>query len=205
MRSKIPRKKKLFGEKDLEKARLNDEKSRLDRKEKFDAKKKTVDVVVQVGDTVLVKQTKTTTKPPFDPSPYTVIEVNGTRAVLERFGKTKKRSFNKIKVLKGKEKEKLRKERKKSMDEAAGGETRREDPKREISKNVSRRPRTDSDNDDDFELFYRWETTTPTIPQRAELIEIDEEENAEAEEEVFHGFEQREVEEALELQAILRK
>ena len=87
------------------------EKLRLDRKEKFDAKRGTVDIVVQVGDAVLVKQTKTTTKPPFDPSPYTVIEVNGTQAVLERFGKTMKRSFNKIKIIgrkpKDKEKKKL--------------------------------------------------------------------------------------------------
>ena len=110
----------------------------------------------------LLNNQKTTTKPPFDPSPYTVIEVNGTQAVLERFGKTKKRSFNKIKVLKGKEKKKLLKERRKSMEEAASGETRREDPKREISKYDSRRPQTDSDNDDDLDIFYRWETINPT-------------------------------------------
>ena len=110
---------------------------------RFNIKKRTVDVVVQVGDTVLVKQTKTTTKPPFDPNPYTVIEVNGTQAVLERFGKTMKRSFNKIKIIgqkvKDKEKKKSLKERKKSMEETAGGETKREDPKRKISNFVSRR------------------------------------------------------------------
>ena len=54
-------------------------------------------------------------------------------------------------------------------------------------------------------MFYQWETITPTIPLRAELTEIDEEETAEPTEEVFHGFEQREVEEALELQAIFRE
>ena len=97
----------------------------------------TVDIVVQVGDAVLVKQTKTTTKPPFDPSHYIVTEVNGTQAVLERFGKRLKRSFNKIKVLKDQEKKRLKK---KLLEEAAGGETRREDPKREISGYVSRRP-----------------------------------------------------------------
>ena len=224
VRTKIPKKKRFLDEKDLEKARLNDEKARLDRKEKFDAKRKTVDVVVQVGDTVLVKQTKTTTKPPFDPAPYTVIEVNGTQAVLERSGKTKKRSFNKIKVigrrLKDKEKEKVLKKRKKT----ACGETEREDPKREISKYVSRNPQTDSD-DDDIDLDYRWgmdepillpraelETITLTVTPSAELIEIVEEESeepaeetAEVIEEGFHGFEQREVDEARELQAIFRE
>ena len=102
--------------------------------------------------------------------------------------------------MKDKEKQKLLKERKKT----AGGETKREDPKREISKYVSKNPRTDSD-DNDIDLDYRWETITPTILPRAELIEIVEEETAEPAEEVFHGFEQREVDEALELQAIFRE
>ena len=74
----------MLGEEDLKKEKINDKKSRLDRKEKFDAKKKTVEVEIRVGDTVLVKQTKSTTKPPFDPNPYTVLEINGTQAVLER-------------------------------------------------------------------------------------------------------------------------
>merc|ERR1712089_33384 len=76
-----------------------DEKSRLDRKEKFDSKRGTVDMEVRVGDHVLVKQTKTTTKPLFDPAPYIVIEVNGTQAVMERNGKRLNRSFNKIKII----------------------------------------------------------------------------------------------------------
>ena len=61
----------------------------------------------------MIKQTKTTTKPPFDPNPYTVVEVNGTQAVLDRDGKRKKRSFNKIKVIKD------NKERRKILKKAA--------------------------------------------------------------------------------------
>ena len=87
------------------------------------------------------------------------------------------------------------------MEETAGGETKREDPKRKISKVVSRRPQTDSD-DDDIDLDYRWETITPTVLPRAELIELHKEERVEPEEEAFHGFDEREVEEALELQAL---
>ena len=53
-------------------------------------------------------KTKTITKPPFDPNPYTVVEVNGTQAVLDRDGKRKKQSFNKIKFVKdNKEKRKI--------------------------------------------------------------------------------------------------
>ena len=65
-----------------------------------------MDVEVKIGDTVLVKKTKATTKLPFDPNPYTVVEVNGTQAIFERDGKRKKRSFNKNKVIKDKVKKK---------------------------------------------------------------------------------------------------
>ena len=116
-----------------------------------------MDVEVRVGDTVLVKQTKTTTKPPFDPNPYTVVEFNGTQAVLERIGKRKKRNFNKIKVIKDKVKEKILKERRKRLEEAARGETEREDSrdsKRSVSSSVSKRPQTDDDDNYDFDLSY---------------------------------------------------
>ena len=42
------------------------------------------------------------------------------------------------------------------------------------------------------------------ILPRAEIVEINEEENVESEEEAFYGFDLGEVEEALELQAIFR-
>merc|ERR1712089_40610 len=101
-----------------------DEKSRLDRKEKFDSKRGTMDIEVRVGDHVLVKQTKTTTKPLFDPAPYIVIEVNGTQAVMERNGKRLKRSFNKIKIIGRKPKDK--KVRKKSREDSADNGKKRE-------------------------------------------------------------------------------
>ena len=45
----------------------------------------------------------------------------------------------------------------------------------------------------------------PVVLPRAELVEIVEGETEEPAEEVFHGFEQEEVEEALELQAMFRE
>ena len=129
IKSKIPRKKRFLNEGYLKEAREKDEKSRLDRKEKFDSKRGTVDMEVRVGDHVLVKQTKTTTKPPFDPAPYIVIEVNGTQAVMERNGKRLKRSFNKIKIIGRKPKDK--KERKESREDPADNGKKREKRKRE--------------------------------------------------------------------------
>ena len=51
----------------------------------------------------MVKQSKSTIKPPFNPDPYSVVEVKGTQAVLEWKG-GKLKSFNKVKVVKKKEK-----------------------------------------------------------------------------------------------------
>ena len=45
---------------------------------------------VKVGDTVLVKQTKTTKKPPFNPDPFTVVEIKGTQAMLDTWKETEK-------------------------------------------------------------------------------------------------------------------
>ena len=49
---------------------------------------------------MLVSQRKTTTKPPFDPNPYTVTEVKGTQVTATRDGKIKKRNLVKVKILK---------------------------------------------------------------------------------------------------------
>ena len=50
-------------------------------------RKKTGDKSVELGDQVLVKQTKSPNKPPFNPSPYKVMEVSGNSATLERDGR----------------------------------------------------------------------------------------------------------------------
>ena len=54
----------------------------------------------QVGDKVLVKQRKTTVKPPFDPDYYIVTEVRSTKITGERRGKIKTRNAEKWKLYK---------------------------------------------------------------------------------------------------------
>ena len=51
----------------------HDEK-KLTQKKHFERRRKATDKEVKIGDQNLVKQTKSTTKPPFDPKPYTVCE-----------------------------------------------------------------------------------------------------------------------------------
>ena len=54
-------------------------------KECFDSKKRTVEKSVEIGETVLFKQTKSTTKPQFYPASYTVIEVSSNNATLQKW------------------------------------------------------------------------------------------------------------------------
>ena len=116
-----------------------------------------------------------------------------------------KRSFDKIKIIGRKIKEKETKKCgkcRKCRKESSG--TKREDQKKKISKVVPR-PQTDSDDIYDIDFNYRWGMGDPVVLPRAEIVEIVEEEIEEPVEEAFHGFEREEVEEALELQALIRE
>ena len=55
---------------------------------------------MNVGDEVLLRQRKTTTKPPFDPEPYTAVKVDGNRVHANRHDKRRIRDKNDIKVVK---------------------------------------------------------------------------------------------------------
>ena len=51
------------------------------------------------GDKVLLKQKKTTVKPPFNPNPYTVVAVDGNRVTIHDGEKKKVRDKNKLKYV----------------------------------------------------------------------------------------------------------
>ena len=70
-----------------------------ERKTRYDGKHRTKKTDIQIGDRVLVKQDKTTIRPPFDPDPYRVTEVKGTQITAERDGQVKKRNQAKMKKL----------------------------------------------------------------------------------------------------------
>ena len=72
---------------------------------------------VKRGDKVLAAQRKTTTKPPFDPNPYTIREVKGTQVTVEREGgQIKKRNLAKVKILKERP-ERLKPKRSKTVEQ----------------------------------------------------------------------------------------
>jgi hypothetical protein len=80
-------------------AKQKDAETRVARKEIFDKKHKVKEQIIQPGDQVLIKQQKTTIKPPFDPTPYDVTEVKGSQVTARRGAKVRIRNMAKVKLL----------------------------------------------------------------------------------------------------------
>ena len=72
---------------------------KLRQKKYFDKGHRAAEKTVQPGDTVLVRQKKTTTKPPFDPHAYEVVKVKGKRVTSKREDKILVRDKNHVKVV----------------------------------------------------------------------------------------------------------
>ena len=81
-------------------AKKRDKMAREKRKLRFDKAKHAKEQEIEEGDRVLIKQQKTSTKPPYDPKPYTVVEVKGTQVTARRGEKERKRNKVKVKVVK---------------------------------------------------------------------------------------------------------
>ena len=69
------------------------------RKLEFDKRKHAKEVTINKGDKILIKQEKSTIKPPYDPEPYVVTRTKGTQVIATRGGKTKIRNKAKVKKL----------------------------------------------------------------------------------------------------------
>ena len=116
VRTRLPTVRKVVNTVAVQEAREKDQQERLKRKEMRDRKKTAQERAVKPGDKVLVAQRKTTTKPPFDPNPYTITEVKGTQVTVEREGKkSRKRNMAKVKMLQERP-ERLRSTRKRGME-----------------------------------------------------------------------------------------
>ena len=100
IRTRIPGLMRPTQEKVDKEAQAQDERTRKERKERYDEKNKVKERQVKPGDRVLMKQEKMTVKPPYDPNPYKVVEVKGAQVTCSRGGKEKKRTKEKIKVVK---------------------------------------------------------------------------------------------------------
>ena len=72
----------------------------MEQKKQFDRRRRAKPKDIKVGDLILIKQQKSTTKPPFDPAPYTVDHISGNRVTASRNGEVKVRDKNHIKKVK---------------------------------------------------------------------------------------------------------
>ena len=78
LKTKVPSLVKPATRKIHKEAKEQDKKSRQIRKLQRDFKRRATTKTMVPGGCILIKQQKTTTKPPFDPKPYTVTKVKGT-------------------------------------------------------------------------------------------------------------------------------
>ena len=98
-KTKIPSIKRTIDSVIHKEAKQKDAETRAARKEMFDKKHKVKKQIIQPGDQVLIKQEKTTIKPPFDPKPYDVTEVKGSQVAARRGDKVRIRNMAKVKLL----------------------------------------------------------------------------------------------------------
>ena len=80
-------------------AQQNDSAARGKQKEYADRHRRARLQEVKVGDKVLLWQKKTTTKQPYDPDPYVVIQVIGTQITGERRGRKRVRNIEKWRMI----------------------------------------------------------------------------------------------------------
>ena len=101
VQTKLPQLSVMEDTKEIREVRERHDKKKMSQKHYFDKGHRAREKVVKLGDHVLVKQNKTTTKPPYNPNPYTVADVHGNQLVLTREdGSCKIRDKNQVRVLK---------------------------------------------------------------------------------------------------------
>lgn len=86
---------------DLQKAREKEEVEKKKQKAAKDSKSYVKPHSIEMNDEVLLKQRSTKSKPPYDPHPYVVTDINGHQITAERDGKEITRDAQKWKNFKG--------------------------------------------------------------------------------------------------------
>ena len=83
------------------KIREDHDKKKMSQKKYFDKRHRATKKEIKVGDKALIKQIKSTTKPPYDPHPFVVHGIDGNKITMSREdGATRVRDKNQVKILK---------------------------------------------------------------------------------------------------------
>ena len=99
LRTKIPVWIEAPKEKEHLEARLRNKDMKQKQREYGDKRRRAKERNIKQGDKVLIQQKKTTTKAPFDPSPFTVTKVENTKITAKRGKTTRTRNVNKWKLV----------------------------------------------------------------------------------------------------------
>ena len=101
LRTKLPQ---IHVEKESDtrrKIREDHDKKKMSQKKYFDKRHRATKKEIKVGDKALIKQIKSTTKPPYDPHPFVVHGIDGNKITMSREdGATRVRDKNQVKILK---------------------------------------------------------------------------------------------------------
>ena len=93
----LPQRKREREDKEV---RKRDKERKEYNKKKYDKRKRVVEQDIQIGDRAMIKQKKTTVKPPWDPNPYTVDKISKERLYMSRGdGKTRRRHVGDVKII----------------------------------------------------------------------------------------------------------
>ena len=92
LKDKIPSIPKTTKGKHHENARKKIKESKEKSREYTDKRKHAKDTILKEGDKVMIRQKSTTTKPPWNPAPYTITKVMKAKVYAERDGETKERN-----------------------------------------------------------------------------------------------------------------
>ena len=99
IRTKLPQVPNYKETAENSKARDRHDKERMKQKQRFDKRRRAKPKIIEIGDKVLVKQEKSTTKPPYNPEPLTVTMVKGNRVTATNGVITRVRDKNQLKRL----------------------------------------------------------------------------------------------------------
>ena len=100
LRTKLPYWSNEQESQEVKEARQRHDERKKEQKRNFDRRRRAKPKDINVGDSILVRQKKSTIKPPFDPSSYTVHDVHGNRVTASRNGQIRVRDKNHIKKVK---------------------------------------------------------------------------------------------------------
>ena len=142
LKTKLPSIRRRLTTAHHQQARENDAAAKSKQKEYADRHRRAKEKEFKEGDKVLIHQKKTTTKPPYNPDPYTVTQIKGTQITAIRRGSHMTRNVDKWKILKN-----------------------RALHLRTLGQRHTVVRTEESDSEDDFDLPAR--TAVPALPQQA--------------------------------------